>query len=80
MTGHLAVISGVPGVRKTSVAQIVAVRTGSVHLSIDAVEESIPARGLPRGWRVGVAAYEAVAAVRVGTAGARRDARVAVLA
>lgn len=31
-----------------------------MHLSIDAVEESILACSLPRGWRVGVAAYEAV--------------------
>src|SRR5699024_4267962 len=44
---------------KTSVAEIVAARTESVHLSIDAVEESILACALPRGWRVGVAAYEA---------------------
>ncbi|NNU28298.1 AAA family ATPase [Isoptericola sediminis] len=60
MTGHLIVISGLPGVGKTSVAEIVAARTGSVHLSIDAVEESILACGLPRGRHVGVAAYEAV--------------------
>lgn len=60
MTGHLIVISGRPGVGKTSVAEVVAARTGSVHLSIDAVEESILACGLPRGWQVGVAAYEAV--------------------
>lgn len=60
MTGRLIVISGLPGVGKTSVAEIVAARTGSVHLSIDAVEESILACGLPRGWHVGVAAYEAV--------------------
>lgn len=63
MTGHLIVISGLPGVGKTSVAEIVATRTGSVHLSIDAVEESILACGLPRGWHVGVAAYEAVGAM-----------------
>lgn len=63
MTGHLIVISGLPGVGKTSVAEIVAARTESVHLSIDAVEESILASGLPRGWRVGVAAYEAVGAM-----------------
>lgn len=60
MTGHLIVISGLPGVGKTSVAEIVAARTESMHLSIDAVEESILTCGLPRGWHVGVAAYEAV--------------------
>ena len=56
MTGHLIVISGLPGVGKTSIAEIIAARTGSVHLSIDEVEESILACGLPRGWQVGVAA------------------------
>lgn len=60
MTGRLVVVSGLPGVGKTTVAEIVAARTRSVHLSIDAVEESILACGLPSGWKVGVAAYEAV--------------------
>ena len=41
MTGHLIVVSGLPGVGKTSVAAVVAARTRSVHLSIDAVEETI---------------------------------------
>jgi predicted kinase len=59
MIGHLIVISGLPGVGKTSVAAIVAARTESVHLSIDAVEESILACGLPSGRQVSVAAYEA---------------------
>ncbi len=63
MTGRLVVLSGLPGVGKTSVAEIVAARTGSVHLSIDAVEESILACGLPPGWQVGVAAYEATRAM-----------------
>lgn len=63
MTGRLVVVSGLPGVGKTSVAEIVATRTRSVHLSIDAVEESILACGLPSGWQVGVAAYEAVRAM-----------------
>ncbi|MGK4187413.1 AAA family ATPase [Rothia koreensis] len=63
MTGQLIAISGLPGVGKTSVAEILAARTRSVHLSIDAVEESILACGLPSGWQVGVAAYEAVGAM-----------------
>ncbi len=63
MTGHLIVISGLPGVGKTSVAEITAASTGSVHLSIDAVEESLLACGLPAGWEVGVAAYEAARAM-----------------
>ena len=63
MTGRLVVVSGLPGVGKTSIAEIVAARTRSVHLSIDAVEESILACGLPSVWRVGVAAYEAARAM-----------------
>ena len=63
MTGRLIVISGLPGVGKTRVAEIAATHTGSVHLSIDAVEESILACGLPPGRQVGVAAYEAVRAM-----------------
>ncbi|MEW1979672.1 AAA family ATPase [Citricoccus sp. NPDC079358] len=54
MTGRLVVVSGLPGVGKTSVAVIVAANTGAVHLSIDAVEESILACGLPTGRQVGV--------------------------
>ncbi|MGC4933043.1 AAA family ATPase [Gordonia sp. DT30] len=56
-------ISGLPGFGKTSVAEIAAARTASVHLSIDAVEEPILACGLQRGWQVGVAAYEAARAM-----------------
>lgn len=63
MTSRLVALSGLPGVGKTSVAEIVAARTGSVHLSIDEVEESILACGLPPGWQVGVAAYEATRAM-----------------
>lgn len=46
-----------------SIAEVVAARTGSVHVSIDAVEEAILACGLPPGWQVGVAAYEATRAM-----------------
>ena len=63
MTGRLFVISGLPGVGKTTIADVVASRTGTVHLSIDAVEEAILACGLPSGWEVGVAAYEATRAM-----------------
>ena len=62
-SGRVVVLSGLPGVGKTSVAEIVAERTTSVHLSIDAVEDSILACGLTRGWEVGVAAYEATRAM-----------------
>src|SRR5699024_451618 len=51
VTGHLIVVSGLPGVGKTSVAAVVAARTRSVHLSIDAVEETIlAARAVAGGW------------------------------
>ncbi|GAA4811930.1 AAA family ATPase [Tomitella cavernea] len=63
MTGHLIVISGLPGVGKTSVAEVFAVNTGAVHLSIDPIEESILACGLPAGRQVGVAGYETVRAM-----------------
>lgn len=63
MNGRLVVVSGLPGVGKSTIAETVAARTRSVHLSIDAVEESILACGLPSGWKVGVAAYEAVRAM-----------------
>ncbi|WP_341358945.1 AAA family ATPase [Georgenia sp. M64] len=61
--GRLIVISGLPGVGKTSAAVAVAGRIGAVHLSIDAIEESILACGLPVGRQVGVASYEAARAV-----------------
>lgn len=57
---RLIVLSGLPGTGKTSAASSLANRLRVVHLSIDAVEESIMAAGLPPGWTVGVAAYEAV--------------------
>ncbi|WP_115923773.1 AAA family ATPase [Calidifontibacter indicus] len=63
MTPRLIAISGLPGVGKSSIAAAVASRDGAVHLSIDPVEESILACGLPSGWQVGVAAYEAVGAM-----------------
>lgn len=61
--GRLVVVSGLPGTGKTSVAEVVATRTDAMHLSIDAVEESLLASGLPSGWTVGVAAYEATRAM-----------------
>ncbi len=63
MNGHLIAISGLPGVGKTSVAALTAARVQAVHLSIDAIEEALLACGLPPGWTVGVAAYEAARAM-----------------
>lgn len=59
MTSRLIALSGLPGVGKTSVAASVAARIDAVHLSIDAIEESLLGCGLPASWQVGVAAYEA---------------------
>lgn len=63
LSSRLVVISGLPGVGKTSVATIAAARLGAMHLSIDASEESILACGLPPGRQVGVGAYESVRAM-----------------
>lgn len=60
--GGLVVVSGLPGVGKTSVAVALADRMRAVHLSIDVVEETLLGCGFPAGWRVGVAAYEATRA------------------
>lgn len=59
MIGRLVVISGLPGVGKTSIADVVAARVRAVHLSIDVVEEAILSCGLPPGRQMRVAAYEA---------------------
>lgn len=58
----LVVISGLPGTGKTAVAEAVARATGSVHLSIDAVEDALLGAGLQASWTTGVAAYEAARA------------------
>ena len=63
--GRLIVLSGLPGVGKTSIGAAFAGHTGALQLSIDAVEEAMLASGLPPGWHVGVAAYEAVGALAV---------------
>lgn len=60
--GRLIVLSGLPGVGKSEVAQRVAARLRAVHLSIDSVEEAMLGAGLPSGWTTGVAAYEVVRA------------------
>lgn len=59
----LVVISGMPGVGKTTFADLLGARTGAVRLSIDAVEDALLAAGSPPGWETGVAAYEAVRAM-----------------
>lgn len=60
---RLIIVAGLPGVGKTTVASILAQRMDAVHLSVDDIEESLLGAGLPPGWEVGVAAYEAARAV-----------------
>jgi predicted kinase len=59
---RLIVVSGLPGVGKSTVAALVAGRIGAVHLSVDPVEDAMLGAGLEAGWVTGVAAYEAVRA------------------
>lgn len=61
--GRLLVISGLPGVGKTTVAERVTARLGAVHVSVDVVEEALLGAGLEPGWTTGVAGYEAARAV-----------------
>lgn len=61
--GRLLVISGLPGVGKTTVAERITARLGAVHVSVDVVEEALLGAGLEPGWTTGVAAYEAARAV-----------------
>lgn len=58
----LVVISGLPGVGKTTLAAALSRRIGSTHLSVDTVEDALLRAGLEPGWTTGVAAYEAVGA------------------
>jgi predicted kinase len=59
----LLVVSGLPGVGKTTVAAAVARSLDGVHVSVDVVEDALLRAGLPSGRATGVAAYEACAAV-----------------
>ena len=58
----LIVISGLPGVGKTTLAAAFAQQSRAVHLSVDVAEEALLGAGLEPGWTTGVAAYEAVRA------------------
>lgn len=58
----LIVISGLPGIGKTTVAAALASRIGATHLSVDTVEDALLGAGFEAGWTTGVAAYEAVRA------------------
>lgn len=56
----LIVISGLPGIGKTTLASALARRMRATHLSVDTVEEALLGAGFEPGWATGVAAYEAV--------------------
>ena len=58
----LIVISGLPGVGKTTLAAALARQIRACHLSVDTVEDALLGAGLQPGWTTGVAAYEAVRA------------------
>lgn len=54
----MIVVSGLPGIGKTTVAAGVAARLKAVHLSVDTVEDAMLGAGPPPDWQTGVAAYE----------------------
>ena len=58
----LIVISGLPGVGKTTLAAALARRIRSTHVSVDAIEDALLSAGCEPGWTTGVAAYEAARA------------------
>ncbi len=63
-TPMLIILSGLPGVGKTSIARELARRTGATHIRIDSIEQAIRASGLVAGslddvgYRVGYAVAE----------------------
>ena len=58
----LIVISGLPGVGKTTLAAALARRFRSTHVSVDTIEDALLGAGFGPGWKTGVAAYEAARA------------------
>lgn len=56
-------VSGLPGVGKTTLADGVASSLRAVRVSVDLVEDALLGTGLPADWTTGVAAYEAARAV-----------------
>ena len=56
-------LSGLPGVGKSHLAQVLAVELGAVVVSIDPIEDAMLRSGLPMSLETGVAAYEVGATV-----------------
>jgi predicted kinase len=59
----LVVVSGLPGVGKSSLADAIGRRLGAAVLSVDPIEAAIWRSGIPPSFGTGVAAYEVVAVV-----------------
>ena len=53
---HLIMLGGLPGTGKTTVARLLAQRTGAMHLRIDSIEQALLASGLTPA-QVGAAGY-----------------------
>jgi len=61
MSGVLVVVSGLPGVGKSSLADTLGRKLGAAVLSVDPIEAAIWRTGVPPSFETGVAAYEVVA-------------------
>jgi predicted kinase len=59
----LVVVSGLPGVGKSAVADAVGRHLGAAVLSVDPIEAAIMRSGIERSFETGLAAYEVVAAL-----------------
>jgi len=59
----LVIVTGLPGVGKSALADGLGGRLGIPVLSVDPIESAMRAAGLPEGWTTGVAAYEVAGAV-----------------
>jgi predicted kinase len=59
----LVVVSGLPGVGKSALADALGERLGAPVLSVDPVEAAILRSGIPRSFETGLAAYGVVAAL-----------------
>ncbi|HVM13245.1 MAG TPA: AAA family ATPase [Egibacteraceae bacterium] len=61
----LVVVTGVPGVGKSTVAAALTRRLRGCLLAVDVIENAMLGAGVPRGWESGVAAYEVAGALAV---------------
>lgn len=61
----LVMMSGLPGVGKSSLARALAVRLRAAVVSVDPIEDAMVRSGIPMSFETGVAAYEVGATVAV---------------